>query len=638
MSKLWKWVEMTSGPTDASSLKEQKFSEENYITYVVREAVQNSVDAWKKYINPEDQESSPAIIKFEFNSSNRDLKGYYSGLIEARKILDDSKEHGSKYKDQVSYEQSYWFSIIDLNTGGIQGDLDDRDSDYWNFNLNWGKSNKGKDNRATGGSKGVGRITFPMSSAIKAVFNVTKRKDLTATAGFALLDSGKDNEGIRRVPHAIFADEEIKEKCVWNLHNISNNFIRDFNLQELNDHETGTAIVIPFPREEISEDTESSYRKIKASLIENYAPLIIRGNLKPIVGNEEINSTNINQIAEEIEQDFSLNEFKTSGTDFIKFCEDSIYQLEVAGKFIEIELDKWCNLEDWTMPDDMKSSINEKLSKNEIITFRINFPIVKHGKENKTFIEISFKQPDLKENGTKKDGLEAYYRNGLFMRDIPKRVAPDMHAALFTRDDTVGLYLGIFENSEHTKWFQGGAYAVDALDKGYDRQTYVRPVKLCVNAIRDLHRKFADEIQTIDEQVWSSFFNMPIVKDEKVNEEDDEKKSNTDDEVEEIERKPVSWNFTGREGGFTLKHKENSKIPKKGISIHGQFASEKTLTRVGYMPHDFNFADAKYEAKNCTVTAQDTFITIENLKKGFSLKVSELDTTREYDLNIRSVG
>ncbi len=635
MKKLWKWVEMTPGPTDASSLKEQKFSEENYITYVVREAVQNSVDAWKKFIRPADQESIPAIIKFDFRSSDQNLEKYYSGLIEARKLLDESNEHGSKYSDQISYKKSNWFSILDLNTGGIQGDLNDRDSDYWNFNLNWGRSNKGKDKQATGGSKGVGRITFPMSSKIKAVFNITKRKDQTTTAGFALLDSGIDSEGIRRVPHAIFADEEIKEKCVWKLHDVSNDFIHDFDLQELNSHSTGTAIVIPFPREEISSDIESSFSKIKASLIENYAPLIIRGNLKPIVGAEEINSTNINQITEDVQQDFSLNEFKSVGADFIKFCEDSIYQLETNEEFIEIELDKWCNLEDWTMSDEMKVSINERLSNNEVVTFKINFPIVQNGKENKTFIEISFKQPGLKDNGAKKDGLEAYYRNGLFMRDIPKRVAPDIHAALFTRDDIIGLYLGVFENSEHTRWLQGGAYANDALDKGYDRQTYVRPVKLCVNAISNLHRKFADENQTIDEQVWSSFFNMPAIEEKKEN--DDEEQSNADEEVEEIERKPIAWNFTGREGGFTLKHKKNSKIPKKGISIHGLFSSEKTLPRVAYRPHDFNFADAQYEAKNCSVTAQDSTIRIDNLKQGFSLKVSELDTTREFDLNIRSV-
>ncbi|MDB3994994.1 hypothetical protein N9450_04590 [Gammaproteobacteria bacterium] len=636
MDKLWKWVEMTPGPTDASSLKEQKFSEENYITYVVREAVQNSVDAWKKSIGPADEESIPAIIKFDFRSSDQNLEKYYSGLIDARKLLDESNEHGSKYSDQISYKQSHWFSILDLNTGGIQGDLNDRDSDYWNFNLNWGKSNKGKDNQATGGSKGVGRITFPMSSEIKAVFNITKRKDQTATAGFALLDSGIDSEGVRRVPHAIFADEEIKEKCVWKLHDISKDFIQDFNLQELNAHETGTAIVIPFPREEISADIESSCNKIKASLIENYAPLIIRGNLKPVVGDEEINSTNINQIAKEIQEDFSLKEFKSVGTDFIKFCEDSIYQLETNEEYIEIELDKWCNLEDWIMSEEMKVSINERLSNNEVVTFKINFPIVQKGKENKTFIEISFKQPELKDNGSKRDGLEAYYRNGLFMRDIPKRVAPEMHAALFTRDDTVGLYLGVFENSEHTKWLQGGVYLNHALDKGYDKQTYVRPVKLCVNAISNLHRKFADENQIIDEQVWSSFFKMAI-QEEKKHEKDEDENSVEESEVDEIIRNLVSWNFSGREGGFSLKHKKDSKIPKKEIFIHGQFRSEKTLTRVSYLPHDFNFADALYEAKNCSVTAHNDTIKIDNIKDGFSLKVSGLDATREYELNIRTV-
>lgn len=635
MDKLWKWVKMTGGPTDASSLKEQKFSEENYITYVVREAVQNVVDAWRKFVALEDQEHEPAIVKFDFKKSNRDLKNYFSGLIEARKTLDISEEHGSKYNDDISYKEFTWFSILDLNTGGIQGSFEDRDSDYWNFNLNWGKSNKGKDKQATGGSKGVGRITFPMSSNIKAVFNVTKRRDATATAGFALLDSGIDEDGVRRVPHAIFADTELEEECVWKLHEISDDFIKDFELQELNKHETGTAIVIPFPREEISSDINASSNKIKASLIENYAPLIIRGNLKPSVGGEEINSSNIIEIAENIKEEFSLKEFKSNGPEYIKFCEDSINQLEINESYIEIELDKFCDLEGWEMSDTVKTAINKSLINNEVVTFKINFPIMQNGKENKSFIEVAFKLPESDEKGIKKDGLEAYYRNGLFMRDIPKRVSPDMHAALFTRDNTIGLYLGVFENAEHTKWLLGGPYILQALDKGYDRQTYLRPVKLCVNAIGILHRKFADEIEIIDEQVWSSFFNMPLS--EEPDQDKDDDGAGEKPEVGEIKQNPSSWSFTSREGGFSLKHKKNTKIPKHGISISGQFKSEKTLSRVSYKPHDFDFAEAVLDTKNCTAVGNQDTISIENLKEGFSLKVSGLDTTREFDLNIRNV-
>ena len=55
MNNLWKWLDLSTGTSD-ENLKEQKFSAENYITYLVRESVQNSVDAWRKhYVDREDE-------------------------------------------------------------------------------------------------------------------------------------------------------------------------------------------------------------------------------------------------------------------------------------------------------------------------------------------------------------------------------------------------------------------------------------------------------------------------------------------------------------------------------------------------------------------------------------------------------
>ena len=640
MNNLWKWLDLGTGTSD-ENLKEQKFSEENYITYVVRESVQNSVDAWRKhYVDREDeQESNPALIKFKFSKSEKDLGNYFSGLIEARQTLDASGEFGSKYKDNLNFEDVDWFTIQDLNTGGILGDLTDRTSDFWNFLLNWGRSNKLNEKVATGGSKGVGRITFPQSSRIKSVFNVTRRPDGLFTSGFALLNSGRGDPGNRlKEPYALFADEELKDDCVWTLHDISKEFIKDFKLTDLqDDSQTGTAIIIPFPQEELTRDVLNSYNNISASLIENYAPLIIRGNLKPTVGDQEINFINLLDTTKKITGNFDSEEFRDNGHEFIEFCVNSIDKLEVDEEFVEINLDKACKLEDWHMEEELKTSINKRLEANEIITFKINFPVVLNDEEKDTFIELSFQKPSVDENGRMLKGLEVYYRNGMSMKDIRKRVSPDLHAVLFTRDNVIGNYLGLFENASHTIWTTGKEQREKALDSGYNREYYQRPVKLCLNSIMLLFRKFIDEQEVVDEQIWSNFFSLPEALEKEIEDDKGDITAEGDDEVDVEERDPEPWTYNSRAGGFTLKHRKNSSIPKNGISIKAAYKSESMLAAVKYANHDFDLSQVNFKEDKCKATGQENRIFINDLKKDFTLNVSGLDSPREMELTIEII-
>jgi len=281
----WKWIESLGNPTN-EDLMPSRFSTFKILFYLVRESVQNTIDAWLEFYKnrPEEMESNPAVIKFDIKEATKDLSPWFSGLKEAREHLDKQGEHQTRYSEKLNYKKPNWLIIQDLNTGGIQGSLQDRTSDFWNFLLNWGRSNKRKSNVSTGGSKGVGRISFPLASRCNSVFNITKREDGTFMSGFALLSTAKIKDSFKDA-FAICAEE--KENSIWKLHDKTDEFINDFNIEDLKKGNTsGTALVIPFPREEILEGN-NQFDQIKAAFIENYAPLIIRKNLEPWAGGDK---------------------------------------------------------------------------------------------------------------------------------------------------------------------------------------------------------------------------------------------------------------------------------------------------------------------------------------------------------------
>ena len=140
-----------------------RFSEYTIIFYLVRESTQNTIDAWlERYQKKEkEKEKNPAIIKFLFKEYDTNLSNWFSGLREARKVLDNKGDYGSRYSEKLDYKNPNVLIIQDLNTGGILGDLKNTTSDFWNFLLHWGRSNKRTSTISDGGIKRGWKNQFP---------------------------------------------------------------------------------------------------------------------------------------------------------------------------------------------------------------------------------------------------------------------------------------------------------------------------------------------------------------------------------------------------------------------------------------------------------------------------------------------
>ena len=620
---IWQWGDAGKNPTN-EDLMDTKFSEYTILFYLVREAVQNTYDAWVNYMRgkPDSfKEKNPATIKFEFDTPDTDQEYWYSGLKEARKHLDDIGEHGKRYSENLDYKNADWLKIVDTNTGGILGNVQNRTSDWWNFLLNWGRSNKR--NTGSGGSKGTGRIVLPLSSKTGSVFVATKRDDTNLMGGIAMLNTATVNNTLKTAT-AVCAEEG--DGDIWKLHDEFDDFIDNFKVKELKKKEvTGTALIIPMPHDAIQEDNQH-YDKISAAFIENYAPLIVRGYLQPWSGTKRIDDANISQITDKVKQFFNDRDLQNNGVEYIEFVRESIYQFEEDTEVIEIYLNENCNLEDYDLGEVLTKQIVNKLETGSILLFRIKFEISKNGKKESSFIEASFKKPSLDQNGNQLPGIESYYRNGMSMMSQSKKLGGSMHATLFCRDEKISNLLNIFEDEGHSRWKQSEREKTKAIEAGYDKEFYLKPIRLCISSLKLLLNKFVNEVDEVEEVTLSQYFKNPK-----------EKTVTPSVKVPKITNKtPQPFVISRINDGYRVKqHSKAKTVPKNGLEITTILASEPMLKKSQYKEQDFNHSTLSITATKCDASQFKDTLTITNIKKGFSVDVVGFDANRDLVLTPR---
>lgn len=145
----WLWLNVGANPVNAS-LDSEIFDIERFphIQIFVREAIQNSLDARR-------DENKPVRLRFAFHETKPvDQSAFLSDLRQKKKDCD------LRWPEEWPSGKANWLTVEDSNTSGLNGSLTKRNSDFWNYWLNFGISNK--DGMGRGG-RGIGRITFPLA-------------------------------------------------------------------------------------------------------------------------------------------------------------------------------------------------------------------------------------------------------------------------------------------------------------------------------------------------------------------------------------------------------------------------------------------------------------------------------------------
>jgi hypothetical protein len=500
----WVWADATSSTqetkSEADSFQGNKDSQiAKEIINLVREATQNTLDA-----SPDQ-----AKISFQYYESNiaRSFSKYFSGLKDFIKESNKQERVPSDISND-EFDHPDWIVIQDFGTGGIEGEpsMQRQGNPLWEFLLNWGKSNK-NETRASRGSKGQGRQTFLFASKIKSAFVLTYQEGFKRIlSGMAFLNPTQEGN-VYRGSQAIFAQEAISP--VYKLHSggidgitdDEKDFVDGFESHfKLNfeENQTGTAIIIPLPLEKVKSEF---LNYAAAGLIENFAPAIIRGDLSATVEEEDLTFENIEHKARTLKQNFSgeYKAFKRNAPQYIKFLIDAIHLEDTLN--IDVG-DPITFVDEQTINDDQKELILSAFNNEKIVKVRFNFQIkrTKDGRtqNQNTYIEAVLGAPD-----SPNEGVEMYFRSGMFISQQQRRCGSNFNAALFCNDKPISDLLNAAEDTGHTQWIKD---STKIEQMGFDQAQGSSAVVFCAFSLRNIIRTCFEDNATENLDAFDDLF------------------------------------------------------------------------------------------------------------------------------------
>lgn len=292
----WKFRKMVRAEMNQDPMQREFFDEEPINTRLVRESIQNSLDAGIAHVSS-GVEDQPVRVRFSLAGIHHPLpphraERYFIDLaphLDAIPELDDAiralAAHNDLTRDPVPF-----IVVEDAGTIGLEGnykqnkDSESRRADnnhfYWFFR-NVGRSGKGDTDN---GSWGLGKWVFPDASLASAYIAVTRRQsdDDTLLMGQSVLKQ-HDIDGRQYVPYGYFAAfEDDGFQLPLRASNPEHapyidQCIEDFGLQYQS--QPGLSIVIPFPRI-FDEEAYIETPKMLAAIVDNYFYPIIAGRLE----------------------------------------------------------------------------------------------------------------------------------------------------------------------------------------------------------------------------------------------------------------------------------------------------------------------------------------------------------------------
>ncbi|MCK6458834.1 MAG: hypothetical protein L6Q95_02945 [Planctomycetes bacterium] len=266
---------MTLSEVNHESTEAEFFRQEGSVNHLVREAVQNSLDAARS------PGRTPAVVRFRVCPRDRESRaGSVSPWLRGLQV---HLRHVLRSKASIIETPMSFIAIEDSGTRGLCGnvraarqrELGDGHEDFFYFFRNVGISGK----KSGRGSFGLGKAVYAASSRIRAFFALTRRAD----DGSDLL-MGQCAIGIHQIGDKQFdaygyfgkfgARDDPNFALPLEDQEIIQEFQRSFGIQRV---EPGTSLVIPWPVEDFDGDIAD---ELAASALWNYVYPLVAGSLE----------------------------------------------------------------------------------------------------------------------------------------------------------------------------------------------------------------------------------------------------------------------------------------------------------------------------------------------------------------------
>ncbi|MCY3673405.1 MAG: hypothetical protein OXH65_07090 [Paracoccaceae bacterium] len=617
----WIWPDVGAGPISQDNNSEMfDRNDYPYTDTFVREAIQNSLDARL-------DTNKPVIMNFNFHEDILDArKCFINDLILFR------KKAGLTIPEKWDNGIFNWLVVEDFNTSGLLGDLQDRGSDFWNYWLNFGLSNKDGSGR---GGRGIGRVTFLIASSIQSVIGFTRRytDQKKVVCGMSVLKAGQYKNEFKNT-HAYLVKEI--DKNIFELHNSSKFFKqveKEFGFTGFdNDHLSGFGLAILYPFKELTPEG------ILASTIEHFAPAIINKDLVVSVDYIELNDLTIREIAHDVKDKFKNNSIKYDVSrylDFLVSASSPSSQIQISLKNSGRDA-----LEDYWRSNSIKiEKIKDQILQQKKVSMRIKFPLTKRSGN-----EIVFLNAVIRSTPDGSYPIDQFFREGMSLPDVKSKSPGNLDLVMLVPEGELATYLNFCEGKAHLDLLENKEITLKLRDKGYIGVTDVkRLIKSFPTKLRNL---VTPETKTPDSTTFRDFFPM------------NNKSHNGGQSGPNTDPRGKPWSpipgKNGEGGGRPISPRKPTKFIisefEDGAKIHAKpefdewpeevnisFSYADGTRNPTWSPYDFKLADLKVVSKNCSILINNNILTVKNSGQDTEITVTGFDTNRELDIQLNQL-
>lgn len=624
----WHFRKMQKGEPNIDPQEEKFFTEEGVFDALVREAIQNSLDA------KDSRKSGPVKVIFDFSGTRNKLNAEYTHRLlknmAPHLAIDNNKNlFESSFLDRINsdgFEMEY-LVIEDFNTTGLTGDIEqyqdinsERKNNFFYFWRNIARSHKSNTDR---GRAGIGKNVFAFSSYLHSFFGVTIRSDdhLNLAMGQAVLKVHSINND-RYAPYGYFSsvgDEQFPYP--FGSHDSSLDLNNIFKLSR--DDKPGLSVIIPFPKEELLNPG-----KVLESIIYYYFLPILQEDLMVRVIDSNSETTDLNKstmrniFTSLLFDDYLL--FKKNSNSFFIFV-DWMLQVGVSERIITnlVGEDKhyvWGNV---ILDQKVIKRIRIKYNNEECIAIRIPIKVwYIDGNSQNSYFDIY-----LQKDHTLSESTEYYIRQGLTIPKLRFARNSSIRMILNVEDAALSSLLGDSENPAHTRWEQNES----RLKYKYLRGR--RVVKFVCNTIKELLNLISESPEGIEEDWLIEYFHLDISSNNRTGKRKYSILPIPDGKVEPISLIKVN-------GGCLIKQNQECNSIPKYINIDFAYAVQFGVAT--YSKYDFTLSnDGQFKTlmKNIEIVEQyDNLIKLAVLDNDFSFSITGFDNNRDLKINTKCKG
>lgn len=504
----WRFQEKTLLETERNPTSKESFKDDALIDYIVRESIQNSLDAVDSSLD------KPVRVRIFYESRGipyQDVADCFEGLHD-HLLAADAIKGGALGLAGILANPCDYLVIEDFNTTGLTGPVSfsDDQSNYYAYFMKDSGTEKG-DSGKTLGSRGMGKAVFQKASRLHCSFALSRRKVETPTDPEEFL-AGKCTlvyhsiDGVKHRPDGWFAvDGNTMQPETEQA--VLSRFKSRFHLTRQT--ERGMSLVIPY----LAFDNPISFDEVARSVVSNFLVAIASGKLEVEIEAEGRQRTTISKRsfgdwndAPEGTIPYSalvkLFSMQSSEKGVIPQHLGMIQQyfrrldsgeLNPVGlaKNQDSQKSRWTSSLFW--PERVEK-MQSDFRAGELLVVRVPFYLDRFDGSRTQRIESNFlvllQKPD---SSTKESTRALYYRLGLWIRDADKNTYPNARALVLAEDTEAVRFLTAAEPAAHNNWTANE----DRVKKDYSRISDC--IKYIKSAVSEISKYVVPDDETTDE-------------------------------------------------------------------------------------------------------------------------------------------